>query len=399
VTVEWLGTDDAEELPGPPSRPPHRRRLWWVAGAAVVAAVVVAVTLTQSGGSGSRPAVQPTTSAPSPSSPPLEQPAGSLPAGPQPVLLELGHPLLPGASGWELFGRTADAIVRIQVGTGRVTTTSVPEIASSGAVAFIVGPHSVVLRPYDDVSGYVVADGRAAQPLRGLLATITNIFPGPSPDQVWIQGPSGQSAPPAPRMYDWTTNALTNTRLAQVPAALGSPFAPDGSGYLLYSGVGGVYDVRDTGIRRVTTGAVIAAGATSWLTLECDDNFVCSTVLVDQHTGAHTRLGGAPSPQPNYLPGSISPDGRFAAYVVDASSPSERLHIVDLTNFTDRPATVTSADVPYGTQPFVWAPSGHMLLVADNKNTLEVVDPATLSARVLDRRLPPMSQLTIRELP
>jgi hypothetical protein len=182
-----------------------------------------------------------------------------------------------------------------------------------------------------------------------------------------------------------------------VPAQLGGPLAADGSGYLLYTGLGGVYDVRDTGVRRITTGTVVAVGTTKWITVDCDDQFRCSTVLVDQATLRRTTIGHAP-PQPDYLPGTISPDGKYAAYVGNTGTSTESLHVIDLANFTDTELRVRPANVSFDTQPFVWAPSGHALFVSDNNETLELVDPATGSAHVVDPRLPRVVQLAVRVL-
>src|SRR5579859_2403806 len=141
MTVEWLGgTDDAEELPQPPRRPSPRRPLWWLAGGLVAAVAVVATVVSRSDTcpKAAAPPIAPSTSTSAPFQPvelqPSTQPA--LP-GTQPVVMQLGHSLLPGASGWELFARSDEAVIRIQVGSGRVTTTPLPAVLDEGGVAFV----------------------------------------------------------------------------------------------------------------------------------------------------------------------------------------------------------------------------------------------------------------------
>jgi hypothetical protein len=401
MTVEWLGgTDDAEELPQPPRRPSPRRPLWWLAGGLVAAVAVVAAVVSRSdtGPKAAAPPIAPSTSTSAPFQPvelqPSTQPA-PLP-GSYPVVMQLGHSLLPGASGWELFARSDEAVIRIQVGSGRVTTTPLPAVLDEGGVAFVTGPDSVIVRPNDAVPGYLIPDGRPALALPSLFANANNVLAGPQRDEVWVQGTSDTGQTTAPSLFDLRTNRVVGEHLT-VPSQLVGPLTSDGSGYLLYTGVGGIYDVRDTGVHRVTSGRIVAVGSSSWLVLDCDEQYHCGLVLVDQQTGLRTSVGAAPI-APDYLPGLISPDGRFAVYLADTGRSTESLRIVDLVNRTDQLLAVHPANVSFDTQPFVWAPTGHVLLIADNDEKLEQVDPATLATHVVDPRLPRVIQLAIRVL-
>jgi hypothetical protein len=56
-----------------------------------------------------------------------------------------------------------------------------------------------------------------------------------------------------------------------IPFPRGDTFpTSDAAGYLLFQLTGGVYRATPEGLRRVTSGQVLAAGPTRWLTLECD---------------------------------------------------------------------------------------------------------------------------------
>src|SRR4051794_7212639 len=70
--------------------------------------------------------------------------------------------------------------------------------------------------------------------------------------------------------------------------------APDGAGYLIVYAAGGTYDLRPGSTRRITTGQLLAADPTGWLTLECDDRLRCFTVPVDQ-----TEASSLPDPHPS----------------------------------------------------------------------------------------------------
>ena len=109
---------------------------------------------------------------------------------------------------------------------------------------------------------------------------------------------------------------------------------PDQTGYLLFPGIGGVYDVRPGGTSRVTTGTVLAVGPTRWLAAECNSRARCRLVVIDRSTGVRyllsthpplsTRINGAGLS----TVGVISPDGATAA--VPVGSPQARIEIIDL---------------------------------------------------------------------
>jgi hypothetical protein len=104
---------------------------------------------------------------------------------PAPRRRSLGHPLLNGHGSYQLFIRTPDAVVRIDVRSGRVVHTPLGRLQSSGPVTFLAGPYGAIVRPIDSVPGYIVpAGGGPPHPLRGALAR-SAVYPGPKPGEVW----------------------------------------------------------------------------------------------------------------------------------------------------------------------------------------------------------------------
>ena len=78
---------------------------------------------------------------------------------------------LPSAAGVVLFAHTADpnAVVRIEVDRARVVTTPVGPVLSTAPTFLAVGPSAAVVRPYDNVRGYMVADTGVVSDPPGLL--------------------------------------------------------------------------------------------------------------------------------------------------------------------------------------------------------------------------------------
>jgi hypothetical protein len=129
-----------------------------------------------------------------PHKPPASQQAPSR-RPPAVTVINVGHPLLGITSDWQLFGLSADSIVEVQLKAGRITRTILPPQEGSGPVSFIVGPRQAIIRPLDNVPGYVVPDGRPARPLTGLLARGDLLLPGPSPAEEWAVSGSGNTLP------------------------------------------------------------------------------------------------------------------------------------------------------------------------------------------------------------
>jgi hypothetical protein len=346
-----------------------------VAGAGV-AVVVHAGRGTDPSGA---PASRPSTVA---SSPP---PIGRGTPSPDPVVTEVGRPLLGVTAGWELFGRGPDGVVRVQFARGRVTSTGVPPLASTGPVSFVVGRDWAVVRPLDVVPGYVVRDGQAARPLAGALGWMGPVLPGP--DQTHLWAPVGSVEHPAMALVD-SAGRPTGVSVP-IPATMARFADPDGAGYLLLRGPGGVYDARPGSLRRITTGELLAAGPTRWLSLECDDRYRCATVVIDRDTRA--RTAGGPVVEPGGGTGVISPDGTMAA-LPEATG----VHLVRLPGGADRRLAVPGNE-SFEDGSMVWSPDSRWLFVAGGNGRLYPVDAATGEVHALGAPLPPLTQLAIRK--
>jgi hypothetical protein len=177
---------------------------------------------------------------------------------------------------------------------------------------------------------------------------------------------------------------------------------PDQTGYLLFPGTGGVYDVRPDGTSRVTTGTLLAVGPTRWLTSECDSHARCRPVVTDRSTGVryplNTRvpLSTGPNGAMPSTVGVISPDGATVAVVV--GSPQARIEMIDLVTGAAHalPLRTNLSDVD-----MAWSPDSRWLFIA-NGNLYAVsqgTDQITNLNQTLGPALPQLFQLSMRNVP
>lgn len=374
--------DDQDLVEFGSSRPRPR---WWlpVAAAALVAVPIGATVVHSATPSSSRtPAVGPSVDRLT------EAPA----TGPR--VTELRHRLLGVTAGWELFargGRGLDGhgeVIRIQLARGRITYTEVPSLQSTGPVSFVVGPDQAVIRPLDFVPGYSVPDGRAAHKLAGPMGGPA--IPGPRTDQVWV--PSKRQ--PRRMLLVGLDGHHTGTSvLAATGNTTTAATASDGGGYLLMRSESGVYQVRPSGRRRITTGSVTAAGLTGWLTAECDHGRRCENVLIDRATGARRSVLGRVQAA-NVPTGVISPGGSTAAVYHVASTGELELHLLDLGTGSDHVARGAGA-TSFADEALAWSPDGRWLFIAASGRLL-AVDARTRRVVRMPIALPPIDQLAVR---
>lgn len=384
------GTGQTESIEGG-SREPWRPSRVQLAIAALVVVVVLGAALWPDGGHGPSSARKPApTSSRTTSAAPTEPtaPSATLTSA-APVVVHTAPHLLGVTAGWELFGRGDGVVVRVEPAAGRVTLTQVPPLLSTGPVSFVVGRDRALVRPLDDVPAYVVRDGAAAVSARGPLASSTVVLPGPDPDHIWRQ--VGTTQPPDLALAD-LEGTIVGPRVA-APPNLEGPMFGDGAGQLLFFGVGGVYDVRDGTVERVTTGSLLAVGPTEWVAVECDDSYQCSTVSVTPETGVRRVLRGPISP--NVPIGSVAPDGRTAAIFRQSANGQLGLQLLDL-----RTGAITAVRVVvtsnYQDNGVVWSPDSRLLFALNQQGRVEVVDRDSGVARPLGVQLPALAQLAIR---
>jgi hypothetical protein len=382
--------------------------LFLVAASAVAVAVIAVV---RSGGS---PAGSPMTSpraagsrssAPGPSST-ASSGVVSTPAAPVTIL---GHPLLGVHARWELFGRGPGVVVRIQFARGRITRTAHPALLSGGPVTFVTDAEGALVRPVDFVPGYLIPDGEPAREAPGALDAGGPTFPGPDPRHLWVSSNTNDDRMVLVGMDGRRTGPSIAAPPQSSPVNTSLVAIPDQTGYLLFSGISGVYDVRPSGTSRVTTGTVLAVGPTRWLTAVCNSHARCRPVVIDRSTGVRYPLN-TPVPLSTSLNGAlqstvgvISPDGATVAVLV--GSPQARIEIIDLVTGTAHALPLridlSEVDMGWAWESMVWSPDSRWLFIANddlyavNQRTGQI----TNLSHTLGPTLPQLFQLSMRNVP
>jgi hypothetical protein len=313
----------------------------------------------------------------------------TVPPAPVVSVSRLGHPLLGATAGWELFGRGDGVLVRIQPAAGRITTTTIPGLLSSGPVFMLAGSDRVVIRPLDNVSGYLVPDGKPARELAPLLNT-GPILPGPAPNQMWIQPTDDHE----PVMALATLDGVRLASFIRVPLNTSAyDAAPDGAGYLLFSGIGGVYDARPDGLHRISTGALLAVGPTGWLVVECDEQYGCQTILIGRLDGSR-RVVKVGTINLNQV-GVISPDGSTAAMVIPGQNGASELYLIDLASGKRRTVGVSVSQESFDAG-LSFSPDSSLLFAVTPDGKLAVINRRTGAVGSLGVPLPFLKQLMLR---
>jgi hypothetical protein len=233
------------------------------------------------------------------------------------------------------------------------------------------------------------------------LASGGVVVPGPVSGQFWMQrGQGGATAPMALVGPGGHRIGSAHSARITIPPTMNSFPAPDGAGYPLLSGLGGSYDLRPAGVRRVTTGVVLAVGPTRWLAAECTAQARCWLVVIDQATGARHTLHRF-TRDPSSVSGVISPNGHTAALLLPdplAGGGPQLLHLINLRTGTDRRIAVyfNQDASAFPDDPLVWSPDSRWLFAADRNGHLHAVNARTGRARSLAVSLPPVEQLAIR---
>ena len=331
----------------------------------------------------------------SPHNPPAPHPAPS-PPPPAVTVTDVGHPLLGITSDWQLFGLSASTMVEVQLKAGRITRTSLPQQEGSGPVSFIVGPHQAIIRPLDNVPGYVVPDGRPARPLTGILARGDLLLPGPRPAEEWVVSGSGNTLPLLGPGGKPTSVSVTPPRRWPAQSAMA-----DGRGdVLLFDEHGQQFDGGPGSLRPVGA-LLVAIGPKRWLGLACQRGR-CRNVVIDVATRARRTLAGPPVsvvtwPWP-WEPGVVSPDGATAAVIEAGGRGHVFLNLVDLASGAattiDAPMTQTSSS-----QMLAWSPDSRWLIVVDANGQLLAVNRLSHRVQSLGVPLPIVTQIAVRPPP
>lgn len=398
--IDWLdvGSDGAPGGTAPPRRPWPR---WFTVAVVLAVVALVLSVLNRERGSQStaRVSTSPTTSptpAPTTPAPSLTAPATFTAPPPAPTstlsavsVTRLGRPLLGATTGWELTARGDEVLVRIELAAGRITRTTIPGSRSENWVNLLAGADRVLIQPVDRAPGYLVPDGKPSRELP-VLDKDGFAFPGPAPNQMWINSGDSQSA-----------MALVTLEGGKLAGSLPLPpegstyeVVADGAGGLLVSGVGGVYTARPEGLRRISTGALVAVGPTGWLVAECDDRYRCQTVLIGRVDGSRQTVNAAIRTRDPR--GVISPDGATAAMMTFDHSGRIGLELINLASGNRRVLKVFLHAESYDGGGIAFSPDSAWVFAVTAERTLAVINRETGTVGGLGVSLPQISQLVLR---
>ncbi|MGO9292307.1 MAG: hypothetical protein ACLP52_00230 [Streptosporangiaceae bacterium] len=349
-----------------PARPPARWRSRWLAMAALLIAAAVAVA-----------AIRHDTA-----------PHAARAAAPQVRVTVAGHRLLGVRSGWDLFGLGPGGLVRIELARGRITRTAVPGAQVTTPVSVAAGPAQAIIRPLDEVPGYLVPDGRPPRSPPPALSHGGSAVPGPEPGEVWaVSADSSRMT-----LYSLTDRTAGPTvPLPHGPWVTG----PDGrGGVLLENDNGAFYDGGPRGVRLITTGAVAAVGPAGWLTVACRYDGRCADVMISPGSGRRRVLPGRLAATPASV-GAISPDGSTAAVFQQGTGSRIALTLISLSSGRTRRVPLALRG-PLGSPALAWSPDSRWLFTVAADGQLLALDPRTGQLRGLGVRLPPLTELAVR---
>lgn len=407
--VEFLDVGPQRGV-GATSRLRRRPRLLLLLVAAAAVAVAVIAVVRSGGSPAGSPTIPPRAAGPRSSAPGPSSTASSGVSTSTVSVTILGHPLLGVHARWELFGRGPGVVVRIQFARGRITRTAHPALLSSGPVTFVTDAEGALVRPVDFVPGYLIPDGEPAREAPGALGAGGPVFPGPDPRHLWVSSGTNDDRMVLVGVDGRRTGPPITAPPQSSPVNPSLLAIPDQTGYLLFPGIGGLYDVRPGGTSRVTTGTVLAVGPTRWLIAECNSHARCRPVVIDRSTGMRyplstrvplsTRLKGAVQS----TAGVISPDGATAAVLV--GSPQARIEIIDLATGTARALPLridlSEVDMGWAGETMAWSPDSQWLFVAA-RGDLDAVNQRTGQitnlSHTLGPALPQLFQLSMRNVP
>ncbi|MEO8696482.1 MAG: hypothetical protein ABI658_23415 [Acidimicrobiales bacterium] len=276
---------------------------------------------------------------------------------------------LPSASGVVLFAHIADpsAVLRIDVDRGTVVTTRVGPVTSTAPAFLAVGPSAAVVRPYDNVSGYVVADSGSVSDPAGLLSGGTSMVCSDGRrDRVWLAHESLVQVG-----YDGSLKAQVGGAQQLLPVGC------DGAGEMLYRSGSDTLVTAEGPPTLITTNKVIAAGPQTFLVRDCAATAACALTVIDRTSGQRRSLTvDSAAVTPPSFPvlaegriGSISPDGHTAAVF----RAQREVVFVDLVTGFGQGISAIGGEF----QSFVWSPNSRYLFWITGNNKLFAFDRDT----------------------
>jgi hypothetical protein len=213
---------------------------------------------------------------------------------------------------------------------------------------------------------------------------------GPDGKSVWVPGNRGATF--TMDLVGVVDGQPTGTSI-DLPADLAGSPIPDETGYFIVPANGGAYLAQPSGLRRISTGTVLAAGPTRTLSVECDATHTCTTVVLDRRTGARRVLPERIA-SPSVQAGVVAPNGRWAA-LLEAPGGTPRLRVLDLDTGAQtvyhQPVGHTFAD-----EVMVWSPDSAWLFVVTADGQIVAIDPVAHAGQDLGVTLPPVVQVAVR---
>lgn len=291
------------------------------------------------------------------------------------------------SSGWELVASGPHAITRVRLADGRMTRTPLPEPSpDAGQPTMVAGSGETLLTHEYDDNGYLVPNGKPARKLPAKLADSDALFPAPD-GNVWAFSASSYRI--TQRHADGTAAGKTIS-LGQSKRPVGT----DGRGNLVIEeDDGSSYLTRSDGLKRITTGELVATGPTRFLTRECDAHGACAYIRTDREDDSRKTLrkeideDAAPT-------GTIAPDGETTA-VPDPRVPG--VGLIDLSSGKVDKIELDPNENDLPTGEMSWSPDSRWLFTASGSGGVSAIDTKTQKVHRLDVGLSDVERLTVRE--
>lgn len=376
---------------------------WWLIG------VLVLAVLVSGGGLLIRQLLDvPDAPAPALPPPPLATPPTATPSAPArsstnptdpQVVRPAGRLLLPGAGPDEVFVQSATAVYRIELATGQIIRTPTPLLEQHSS--FVAGPGWVVFKTIDNDPGVVVKNGRRAAPLPPGLQPNGRLYPAPDGD-LWLVPENPTRGARVVTRVDIDGRRVKGQTF-RVSDEIGLPTA-DAARSLFTTNSGGMYQLTPSGVRKLTTGDLLALGRHHVLVWDCDGKARCQPYSLDRTHNRRTVIPSAhktilelyqdlPDRAQDFGGGDLSPDGTHAALRYPGTQlDSWPLAVVDLSTGQSHtlPGNVTETNP--NTQ-FTWtANSRYFLALTDHQ--MRAYDTTTGTIRTIAVTTDPLLHLT-----
>ena len=149
-------------------------------------------------------------------------------------------------------------------------------------------------------------------------------------------------------------------------------------------------------MHRITSGTLLAAGPTRWLTLECDESYRCDSMVIDR---GHRRPADPAHPArcvraelrrhlPRRPDGGVAATQRAGRQQRAPARPGHRRR-------SGSTGVTTSSDQTLGGRTLVWSPDSRWLFVTDGAGRVLALSRAGHEVRAR-RPVGPIDQIALR---